>query len=261
VKLAYLAYACVPATVLAVEGLLSFVGCSSSGSGGDSGACEPACIDANEALPPVDVREDVADAGPETGASCTTVCAKTVPLHKLCPDPGCASSCARMEEECTSPEGIAAYQRLLECELKSPFECSSGVPSLPVATDCVAEVEQATRACTVPDGGVDASCAVAGSSSACTSCCAGKHATGVDSYNVALKHCACDFPALCGAQCTNTECSDVVPPAGSACAKCLAEVVAPDGGCALQLSTACGSCSDCVAYEDCLTSSGCARLK
>jgi len=253
-------HALAAAIVLVVSGAIAFAGCSSSGSGGSDGgpACQGACGDATTADRPardVQAAPDVVD----SGLTCAIACEKQASL-KGCPDPGCAGACARQELLCQGAIGIALFEALLACEVGAHYTCSATSPPLPVTSYCDAAAVAAAGGCS-PEAGADAGCTKAGSASACAACCAGEHPGGADTYGVALTHCACTLPpGACISQCAETECNAIVPPAGSACAKCLARAVLPDGGCAQPLSEACGLDVDCVAYEACLTTSGCAKM-
>jgi hypothetical protein len=252
------AYASIPAVILLAEGILAFSACGSSSKGDHGPSCQGACFDAMmpEAAPPdLDVA-DVKD-GTSGPATCTSLCA-TISSLKGCPDPGCAGTCARSQALCTSSAGLILFQSLLNCEATATYECSTGSPPLPVTGDCKSAAAAVARECTSAEGGgLEGGCAVAGTSSACTSCCAGMFMEGADTYGLALKHCACASPGACLATCATTECAAITPSSGSACGKCLASSLAPDGSCEQPLSEACGIDPNCLAYEKCLKTSGC----
>jgi hypothetical protein len=254
-----LAYAALPVSFLLLWGALASPGCNSSGSGDDGGpACQPACPDAlEEPLGDIVLPKDAGDESVEGGTPCTSVCEKEN-LSK-CPDPGCASACSRLEITCTAAKEDNLFEALIACEMTAHYTCSATNPPIPVTSDCDAQAAKVTSGCTIEAGGTDAGCSTTTSPSDCTSCCASLHTEGSTRYATALTHCACTSPGTCATQCENSECLETAPEAGSACAVCLAETVGPDGGCVQSLNEGCGADPDCVAYEACLVTYGCAK--
>jgi hypothetical protein len=252
------------AVVLLAFGLVGFAGCgASSHVGADGGSpCQVnGCLDAlaETSFPDVPLTKDVVEE-PDAGPSCASACEKRT-AFKGCPDPGCAGECSRQELLCTGAIALAIYQAYLSCETTAHYTCSTTSPPLPVTSDCDASASAAASACSPDSGAGDAGCTMTGSASACAACCGSMHTEGADTYGVALTHCACSSPGICITPCSATECNAIVPPSGSACAKCLAEAIGPDGGCEQTLSADCAADPDCVAYETCLTTSGCSKKK
>jgi len=259
VKLVRLAYAAVPVSLLIIQGALASPGCSSSESGAEGGpACEPACPDAlEEPFGDVILPKDVAEEGPEGGTPCTSACDRQN-LAK-CPDPGCASTCSREEITCTAAKKGSLFEALLACEMTAHYTCDTTSPPLPMTSDCDAQAAAVANGCTLEAGETDAGCSGTTTTSDCTTCCAGQHTEGAMRYGIALTNCACTTPGTCETECVTTECLETAPEAGSACAICLAETVGPDGGCVQALNEACGADPECVAYEACLVTYGCAK--
>jgi hypothetical protein len=251
VKFVYLGF---PLAILIAQGVVLFSGCGSTSDSGDAGlpACEPACVDASDAATDGPLLADASDAvAADASPSCTTYCAK-IQDFKGCPDPGCMDACLRLEMACTSANAFAQIDALLACQVGATYACSAASPPLPVTNDCATQAAAVANDCLREGGTMEAGCEEM-SGSTCQECCAGLHAEGADTYNVALTHCACSGDtALCAVPCENSQCMGDAPLPGSTCATCLAAAIAPDGGCAATLAGDCAYDLQCVAYETCL---------
>lgn len=93
---------------------------------------------------------------------------------------------------------------------------------------------------------------------ACFECCDAKHEDGAGVFYLALFDCIC-ADANCKEACGDTMCNDADPKEpDAACNACMAK---KNADCQLPVAQECQADPDCVAYDKCVGTSGCASKK
>ncbi|HVH47329.1 MAG TPA: hypothetical protein VM925_33570 [Labilithrix sp.] len=104
-------------------------------------------------------------------------------------------------------------------------------------------------------GSDEPTCADTAKQLACGQCCAADHQEGAIVYQTAVSECMCD-EANCATDCESTLCAAQPKNPDATCNTCFN---AKQNACAQPVTDACSANADCVAFYQCLTSSGCAN--